>query len=208
MDRLREFGTHLVTVYEGVPSMFMMRGMIAWTCCLFCFQACNISDSRRLSSQEGSPVATKKEINDQEAIGIAKDHARTAGQYLDGYQIVICKQPRMWRIIFDGGGPEYLISKKDGKVLASYYIPQENSDKNNPNLSEPLRPISKEAAIAATKSDAEHAYGSVVKYDVIGCELANSWRVIYDLREDTVGGGPEYVVDKWSGKIIHKRYYQ
>lgn len=57
-------------------------------------------------------------------------------------------------------------------------------------------PISKEEAIAIAKEDAVKTYGSLDDSNVVACEQRTLWLVIVD------GGGPEYYIDKDSGKVL------
>jgi len=64
-------------------------------------------------------------------------------------------------------------------------------------------------AIDISNEDAVKAYQSLESYNVIACELTRVWRVVYELKETgLVGGGPEYLIDKETGNIIDKKYYQ
>ena len=66
-------------------------------------------------------------INRETAVRIAKEDARQAYTLKD-YNIGIYEQPKTWRVVFklrdpglDGGGPDYLIDKKTGKILNATY---------------------------------------------------------------------------------------
>jgi hypothetical protein len=188
--------------------LFRIFVIVAATYGLIVLQACGNSGLTGQSERERTSPNKQEVMSKQEAIAIAENQLRAAGHLPNRYRVVACEQSNVWRIIFDGGGPEYLISKADRKVLASWHVPQESAD-NSEDPSKSASAIGKDEAIAATKADAQSAYRSLDGYNVVACELKKSWRIIYDLNNDTVvGGGPEYVVEKRSGKIIHKKYFQ
>jgi hypothetical protein len=68
--------------------------------------------------------------------------------------------------------------------------------------------ISKETAILIAKGDASQAY-TLSAYNISTYEQPTTWRVVFDLREPGVdGGGPDYLIDKETGKILNATYYK
>lgn len=68
--------------------------------------------------------------------------------------------------------------------------------------------ITKEQAIDAVKKDAESAYQDLSLFNVSATLESDGWHVDYLLKKPIPGGGPHYVVDAYSGKIVTKRYEQ
>ena len=50
--------------------------------------------------------------------------------------------------------------------------------------------------------------GSLAGYRVMVCELGNVWIVGLSPDRRLDGGGPEYVIDKRTGNILDKKFYQ
>lgn len=69
--------------------------------------------------------------------------------------------------------------------------------------------IPAERAIGIAQADASNVYGDLTFYR-IGVSLeSGGWHVDYELKEPGMkGGGPHYVIDSTSGRIINKRYEQ
>lgn len=69
--------------------------------------------------------------------------------------------------------------------------------------------VSQEAAISIAKADANQVYRSLEQYNIVTYKEAKMWRVIFELKDPGLdGGGPEYLIDKETGKILHKAYYK
>jgi hypothetical protein len=68
--------------------------------------------------------------------------------------------------------------------------------------------IDKDGAIAIAKEDATKVYKSLDRYEIFALETKWTWRVIFELKADTEGGGPEYIISKQTGSILAKNYYQ
>jgi hypothetical protein len=67
-------------------------------------------------------------------------------------------------------------------------------------------PISRETAILIAKGDAIENY-TVSSYEIIADEQPGGWRIIFKLKDPGVtGGGPDYLIDKQTGKILHATY--
>lgn len=68
--------------------------------------------------------------------------------------------------------------------------------------------VSKETAVLIAKGDASQAY-TLSAYDIRTYEQSTAWRVVFELKEPGVdGGGPDYLIDKETGKILSATYYK
>ena len=57
--------------------------------------------------------------------------------------------------------------------------------------------------------DAQAVYGDLSGFKITLLRCPDGWRVDYDLTDPlSAGGGPHYVVDPDSGKILARRYEQ
>jgi hypothetical protein len=66
--------------------------------------------------------------------------------------------------------------------------------------------IDKETAIRIAKGDAVDNY-KVSIYDIIAEEQSDGWRIVFKLTDPGLrGGGPDYLVDKKTGKILNATY--
>jgi hypothetical protein len=158
-------------------------------------------------------------ITKEKAIAIAEEHALRSHQSLDGFKGVACELTIFWRIVFDGGGPEYVIDKETGLIRRVQTIPenwpaqpQEGSETRKPTLS-------REQAIEIAKRDTvESIPGTDIdRFTVSGCELQKVWRVFVEYklhfepgRKDPIiphSSAPNYVIDKKTGKILFKQRY-
>lgn len=142
----------------------------------------NVSAQTRDSSK--AEVVTLKGITKQRAILIAEREARRKHLMVSGLRIIPCEQVAFWRIIFDGGGPEFVIDKRSGIVLRVQTIPQ--SPKNNQATAG--SGINKEQAISIAKRDVQRTYAEYrmdpENFAVIVCEENKAWRVIFDFKLD------------------------
>jgi hypothetical protein len=153
------------------------------------------------------------DVTKEAAISIAtQDLKKTRGD-TDQFTVFPCDQVMFWRIVFEpkaGGsnntGPEYVVDKKTGFIAGKRQLPL--IAETNSKLSPDSLKISRDMAIALTRPDATKAYGPLTGFDLTICELSNVWRIIYSPKSGLNGGGPEYVVDKTSGKILDKQYSQ
>lgn len=67
--------------------------------------------------------------------------------------------------------------------------------------------ISQEQALKIANNDATKAKVDVSKYNVKADLFKKGWRVTYESKEVSLGGGgPEYVIDSQTGEIISKQY--
>lgn len=68
--------------------------------------------------------------------------------------------------------------------------------------------ISRQTAILIAKGDAVENYTLSV-YDIICDEQPEAWRIVFKLKDPGVhGGGPDYLIDKNTGKILNATYYK
>lgn len=67
------------------------------------------------------------EINKTQAIAIAKKDGVKAYGSLEHYRVTVCELSKAWAVIYspargsNGGGPEYVIDKRDGRILDRKY---------------------------------------------------------------------------------------
>src|SRR2546422_9483761 len=71
-----------------------------------------------------NPQESKTKITKEQAVAIARGEALRTHNSLEGFKVVGCETARVWVIIYDGGGPEYVISKESGNILGAKNIPQ------------------------------------------------------------------------------------
>jgi len=180
---------------------------------LSCNQASGRSDLRQVNSAPPQQISKQdSDISREAAVRIAEENAKKAYGRLDQFTIIPCEQHAFWRIVFEptparsgNAGPEYVIDKRTGLIVGKRDLPL--GDRSSSELPR-LEKIDGEKAIAIARRDATMTYGSLSNYDLTACELTTTWRVIYSPRKGLNGGGPEYVVDKFSGTIREKKYYQ
>lgn len=67
--------------------------------------------------------------------------------------------------------------------------------------------MTKEQIIEIAQQDAATKYRDLTIYDVTATQVGTEWHVVYSLKDDSDGGGPEYKIDQ-QGKIVSKKYYQ
>jgi hypothetical protein len=69
--------------------------------------------------------------------------------------------------------------------------------------------LAADRALAIAQADAAQAYRDLSGYCIrLGLE-EDGWHIDYDLKDPRLkGGGPHYVIDRFSGAIIFKRYEQ
>ncbi len=64
-------------------------------------------------------------------------------------------------------------------------------------------------ALKVAQTDAEKAYRNLDAYRIVITLERGQWHIDYELKDTTArGGGPHYVVDAMSGKMLSKRYEQ
>ena len=181
-------------------------------------QSCG-SANGTLQKQSRSQAVQNKAVNgsglDKDAaIKVARDNAAKIYGSLEGYNLVSCEQAGIWRVFLEPRntsgsreGLEYIISKRGGTIINQREVPLAPVSAAN-EKSTSKSELNKEDAVAVAKKDGMEGYGSLASYDLVVCELAKVWIVVFFPKEGMDGGGPEYVVDKASGRILDKKYYQ
>ena len=169
-------------------------------------------------SSEAIQAVSLQGITKEKAIAIAKKHALRRYKSLKRFRVVACELTIFWRVIFDGGGPEYVIDKESGAVRRVQIIPQNWTRKPDNGYSEDKSAINREEAIEIAKRDAESVPGiDIERFTVTACELQKVWRVFVEhtLHIEPAGGrpviphssAPNYVIDKKTGTILSKQRY-
>jgi len=175
-------------------------------------------NKQEVNSNHNNATSQTVEVDEQTALTLAREDAAKKYRTLAEYDTVVCKAEEEWYVIFEhksqgysGGIIEYVINKNSGVILKTRKILSSNSiegktDGRKLNLGAGLN---KEEATRIAYRDAVTAYKSLERYSVTACELTQAWLVVYQLKDPgSVGGGPEYFIDKSTGAIIDKRYYQ
>jgi hypothetical protein len=67
--------------------------------------------------------------------------------------------------------------------------------------------MTKDQILEIARQDAATKYRDLTIYDVTATQVGTEWHVVYALKDDRDGGGPEYTIDQ-GGKIVSKKYYQ
>jgi hypothetical protein len=191
----------------------MKRHLFILVCCCALSLAVSTPVGVEVRAQTETKVVTLKGITEEAAISIAKKEARRRHQRIEGLRIIPCEQVGFWRIIFDGGGPEFVIDKRSGMVIRAQTIPQ-SATGNHATVGSG---ITKEQAIDIAKRDVRRTYAKYgmdpENFAVIVCEESKAWRVIFDFKLDPGprsryqlpnGKYPKYVIDKTSGDVIYR----
>lgn len=157
-------------------------------------------------------------VPQEKAIAIAKEHALISHKSLERFRVVPCELSIFWRIIFDGGGPEYVIDKKTGLIRRVQTIQEDWTDQRGEG-SEVRRATTREEAIEIAKRDTiESIPGTDMNhFTITACELQKVWRVFVEFKlrlepgsHDPIlphSSAPNYVIDKKTGKILFKQRY-
>lgn len=180
-----------------------------------------VEETSRGQPTRGNEVENKSQnINksdEKPAITIAKDDFVKTHGSLETYNIVLCDRGLFWLVLFDpqeahvdGIGVEYAISKQPMYIVESRSISLASPTSRSKSETVPRESdgITKEQALDIAKRDAVLAIGSLSKHDLTVCELSRAWLIVYSPKEGLSGGGPEYVVDKNTGKFLDRRYTQ
>lgn len=184
---------------EAKPMLTICLGLMVL------FAGCGAKSAHVKIENAPSPQEIRTKVSKEQAVEVAKKDALQTYDSLEGFSIVSCETARVWIIIYDGGGPEYVISKESGVILGAKKIPQ-GPDKEDSTI----RPITEQEAIEIAKREAATLFGDDIgRYDVFACQLAKAWVVSFEYRE--VPGellpnsrSPLYVIDKRAGKVIYK----
>jgi hypothetical protein len=69
--------------------------------------------------------------------------------------------------------------------------------------------LAADQALAVAQADAAAAYRDLSGYCIRLRLEEDGWHIDYDLKDPRLkGGGPHYVIDRFSGAILSKRYEQ
>jgi len=174
---------------------------------LFLFAGCGTKPMPTKIENTPTPqdIKTSTSTSKEQAMEVATKTALQNYNSLESFNLVACETARVWVIIYDGGGPAYVISKESGTILGAKKIP-EGSDK----VDKTVQPITEEKAIHIAEREASILFGNAIdRYDVFTCQLAKTWVVTFEYRE--VPGellpnsrSPLYVIDKSVGKVIYR----
>lgn len=65
------------------------------------------------------------------------------------------------------------------------------------------------AALAVAEADALAAYRDLSGFTIRIQRFSDGWYIAFELTDQTLnGGGPYYVIDRHTGQIVRKKYYQ
>jgi hypothetical protein len=153
-------------------------------------------------------------INKEAAANIANQDLVKNHESPVVFNMVLCEQALFWRVIYDGGGPEYVIDKASGRILKKQTLPQAPTE-NTTSATARETEVNKQEAIQIARHDAEQTYGDKIdlnQFADIACEQSQVWRVILDyklrpgeaIHDVPHGNFPKYVIDKKTGKILSK----
>jgi hypothetical protein len=175
------------------------------------------TSQKRTVNSDATQERPKEDAVDREtAIRVATEKAAGAYGSLVSYSILPCEDRLVWRIFFEARNPSlgktavmYVVEKSSGRITSERELPliAKHDQKGEKRILGPTS-INKDGALAIARRDAGRAYGSLQQYEVAVCELSRAWYVVYSPRMGLDGGGPEYVIDKETGQIIDKVYYQ
>ena len=83
----------------------------------------------------------------------------------------------------------------------------EKGNTDNTHTSSPM--ITKEKALEIAQSNAKNVYRDLSIYEVIAVQEEGNWKIDYELLdENSLGGGPHYLISGETGEIISSRYEQ
>lgn len=69
--------------------------------------------------------------------------------------------------------------------------------------------VTEMSAVDTAKKDFVEAFGSIDGFELVSSEQGDSWRIIVQIKDKTSnGGGAIYTIDKATGKILERRFYQ
>jgi hypothetical protein len=151
-------------------------------------------------------AAGVKGITRNQAVKIANQEALKSYKSLNDFKVVPCEQEIFWRVIYDEGGPEYLIDKRSGRIVRAQKTPQGEPDGSTSVTEAEAIEIAKRDMLAPTNGQ------RLDPFVVHSCELGKAWRIIIEPRIEFEGNTPviphsstpNYVIDKASGKILFK----
>jgi hypothetical protein len=171
---------------------------------------------RRLNGTQKPTVERKLEgeITHDEAIKIAQQHAAKTNIDPATYSAIGCETPLGWRVYLEptaNQSPnevlEYVLTRKRGAVVMTNKLSGLRNDGRRKSVDSVPGMLSEADAVAIAKRDAARVYDLSNKRLIV-CEMKSFWRIIYALPVQVTGGGPEYLIDKKTGLITDKKYYQ
>ncbi|PYS92118.1 MAG: hypothetical protein DMF64_10035 [Acidobacteria bacterium] len=188
-------------------------------CVLILAQGCSVTEptTNQPEAQNNEDRILKiKGINKEEAVAIANKDAQKDYKSLAEFNVIPCEQVIFWRIIYDGGGPEYVIDKHSGLIIRKQKIPQDSAGYESIGDAELKHGIiNKQEAIRIAREDAVRTFGDKVDIDqfvILACEQAKVWRIIFDyklepgqdIQDLPHSSFPKYVIDKKTGDILYR----
>jgi hypothetical protein len=194
------------------------------TCSLFALiliQGCNVGEPNinRVDLHPSAEQALMLQgISKDAAITRANEDALKEYKSLTGFRIIACEQSIFWRVIYDGGGPEYVIDKVSGRIIKKQKLPQGSNESKVATGSDlRAKQVGREEAIAIARNDAFETYGNKIDIDqfvIRACEQSNVWRVVFDyqlqpgesLQDLPNANFPKYVIDKTTSKILYREF--
>jgi len=165
-------------------------------------------------NKQGNRTEGSRRLSKEEALSVVQKDITGNKRRPENYNYVFCEPEELWvwRIVVDPKdgsaneeATEYVVLRTGPKVVATKSLPlnmtvkEENEARTGVNT--------REEAIALARKDAVKVHSSLNEYKIVVGELQKAWRVVFAL-EDSTGGGPAYVIDKRTGKIIQKIEYQ
>ena len=151
------------------------------------------------------------EIDREKAIEVAQAHATKAQVDTSRYLATACEMSSLWRVYLEptAGGDvlEYAVSKRGGGVVLTSAKWSGTANVTVPGAGSAAVTIDQAQAIAVAKKDAQRV-SDLSKKELTVCELKSFWKIIYSPPAPINGGGPEYLIDKRTGVITDKKYYQ
>lgn len=193
---------------------FVAFGICALTTLL---QGCSVSEALSGDAVGGMAAngSQRARARDDEAEAIRVAEKEMARLGVSGWRPETCELSSSWLFIDDESGWEVAVDKVTKRILRAQQIPVGTGAGGVRNMgigvptkvgNEPL--IGIHAAIVQTNQDAREAYGSIDNFTTKVCPMRRAWRILYEVEKGGSGGGPDYVVDKATGIIIHRRYSQ
>ena len=151
------------------------------------------------------------EIDRERAIEVAKAHATKAQIDTLSYFATACEVRSIWRVYLEpaAGGDvwEYAIMKRGDGVVFTSTRWSGTAKISRPRGDSAPATIGQAEAIAIAKKDAQRLSDFSEK-EMTVCELRTLWKIIYSSPPLINGGGREYLIDKRTGLITDKKYYQ
>ncbi|HVF51361.1 MAG TPA: hypothetical protein VNA19_14845 [Pyrinomonadaceae bacterium] len=183
-----------------------------------CSEPMAIPNIRSVKRKVGDTQQNGDAIRKDAAIAIARADATKNQVPLGDYNTAVCRTKQAWYVIFEPAAPnhngalkEYIIDSYNGVLLNARQVSLGRPDRAEVKAENVFVPIelSRDEIINISNRDTIEAYQSLEPYNVITCELAETWLVVYELKDTgLVGGGPQYFIDKKTGDILSKIYYQ